>query len=182
MKKSKILFNAIITILSVIVVLLNLFIFYTKVILKSDIVNVFGYSVLIVVSGSMEPNISIDDLIIIKQQETYYLDDIVTYKNNNSLVTHRIVRIDGEDIFAKGDSNNTEDKPIKEEQIKGKVIYTLKGVGKVFNETTLPFIIVICVFIILITQKKQKDDKMILEKEDEKEPIKTGKHTRRGKH
>jgi len=145
MKKAKDIFNILITVISILVVLLNIYVIYSKVILKSDTVNAFGYSVLVVISGSMEPNISVDDLIIIKEQDDYTIDDVVTYKSANSLVTHRIIRIDEENIYTKGDNNNTEDEPIRKEQIKGKVVHTIRGFGKILEILTAPVTIAIVI-------------------------------------
>ena len=148
MNKGKKIFSILITIISILLILLNIYIIYEKVTLKSDTVNIFGYSFFVVVSGSMEPNISVDDLIIIKKQDYYTIDDVVTYKSTKTLVTHRIIRIDEEDIYTKGDNNNTEDEPIKREQIKGKVKHIIKGVGKLINILSAPVTIAILIGIV----------------------------------
>ena len=138
MKKIKKIFNVIINIFCILIIVLNIYIIFNNIVLKNNTISAFGYSALIVISGSMEPEISVDDLILIKSQDEYTLDDIVTYKTTNSLVTHRIIRIDEEKIYTKGDSNNTEDDPIKVEQIYGKVVYNIKGIGKVISFITKP--------------------------------------------
>ena len=83
---------------------------------------VFGWGVARVVSGSMEPEIPVGSMIAIKKQESYGLGDVVTYLNvKGNPVTHRIVSINGNEVIAQGDANNTEDEPFDVNQIIGKV-------------------------------------------------------------
>ena len=80
-------------------------------------------------SGSMEPYLKVNDLIIIKTEKKYNEDDIITFEDNGYYTTHRIIKIDGNTITTKGDSNNTNDPNITEERIVGKVIYRLRVYG-----------------------------------------------------
>ena len=85
----------------------------------------FGYRIFEVGSGSMEPTLSINDLIITKEG-TYEKNDIVTYKKGNTYITHRIISINGDEIITKGDSNNTNDDPISKDDIVGKFVHLLR--------------------------------------------------------
>ena len=87
----------------------------------------FGIEVLIVKSNSMSPVFNKNDIIIIQEQKEYKIGDIVTYKaNNGSIITHRIIEKDENEIYTKGDNNNTKDEnPICIDDIKGKVIFIL---------------------------------------------------------
>lgn len=63
---------------------------------RKEIPSVFGFSPLIVLSGSMEPEIYKGDLVIIQSQEGYGEGDIVTYltpaaDGSVTSVTHRII-------------------------------------------------------------------------------------------
>lgn len=52
--------------------------------------------------------------------------DVVTYIiNGGTMVTHRVVSIDrtAGTVTTKGDANNSEDAPVKKENIVGKVIF-----------------------------------------------------------
>ncbi|MBR2289747.1 MAG: hypothetical protein IJ867_03905 [Clostridia bacterium] len=49
--------------------------------------------------------------------------DIVTYLENDYLVTHRIVEKDDDRLITKGDSNNEVDREINEDKVLGKVIF-----------------------------------------------------------
>ena len=89
----------------------------------------FGYGAAVVLTGSMEPRIMADDLILVRQQDSYELNDIVVYQSGHMLVVHRIVDIDGDSITTKGDANNAPDAPVTSAQIKGRVMYVLPRIG-----------------------------------------------------
>ncbi|MCF7820218.1 MAG: signal peptidase I [Candidatus Pacebacteria bacterium] len=93
-----------------------------------------GYKTFLVQSGSMEPAIMTGDVILIKQQKDYLINDVVTFSNNSGrVVTHRIQEIDksGEKkYFTKGDANKTGDEDhIVKEQIMGKAILVVPRLG-----------------------------------------------------
>ena len=79
----KILKKIIVTVVSIFLLLLltyNVYNFISTKVLKNDIAPVFGYAVLEVVSGSMEPTIHVGDMIIIDMNDTTYdKDDIITF-------------------------------------------------------------------------------------------------------
>lgn len=100
----------------------------------------FGYSAAVVVSGSMEHTIEIKDLIIIHRQQEYEIGDIITYKNKNHLVTHRIIGKSMDGFQTKGDANNVADlEPAPEENVLGKVIYVIPKVGWFIEIVKTPF-------------------------------------------
>src|SRR5574344_1812785 len=75
----------------------------------------FGYTVFQVASGSMEPTLYIDDVIIVNTKDKdVKVDDIIAYQSGDSIITHRVVFIDGDTITVKGDNNNTIDTPINQ--------------------------------------------------------------------
>jgi len=99
----------------------------SKYIFKDRIPNFFGYSILRVVSGSMEPEINIGDYVVIKKTDNYKVGEIITFTDqNNTIVTHRIVKINNDTITTKGDANNTEDGIINISSVHGKVIKHFK--------------------------------------------------------
>lgn len=152
--------NVILIFLTIIFILLNSYIFYVKVIKKQNLVKVFGYSALIVISGSMAPELYVDDLIIIKE-DSYKENDIITFQSENSLVTHRIIKIEDNKFYTKGDSNNVDDDPVSLSQIQGKVVYKISYVGKIVNFISSPIgitIFIAILFLLLTASKKQKKD------------------------
>ena len=74
-----------------------------------------GYRVFNIVSGSMEPEYSVGDLIYVKEVDpaTIKPGDVITFVLNEDLVvaTHRVVDIDAENrqFTTKGDANKSED-------------------------------------------------------------------------
>lgn len=98
----------------------------------------FGVGAAVVLSGSMEPELSTGDLLIIAERESYNVGDVVVYQDGRTAVTHRIVSISEEEIITRGDANNTEDDPITLEQIKGEVVFAIPLVGYLVNIIKTP--------------------------------------------
>ena len=98
----------------------------------------------------MEPTIKSGEMIIIKEQTDYNVDDIVTYKEDrNFFVTHRIINKYEDKYETKGDNNNLIDEPIDKDQIEGKVIYHSKVCGFFILYLLKPItLIVIIIFIV----------------------------------
>ena len=124
----------------------------------------FGYGAAVVLSGSMEPEISQGDLIFVKETLDYAENDIVVYQEGNMLVVHRIIQIQEDEIITKGDANNVTDKPIQKADIKGEVIAWLPYVGEIVNwiKTPIGTILVAAAAIALVEvprrREKQKDE------------------------
>lgn len=92
--------------------------------------NYFGYTFFEVASGSMEPTLYINDVIIIKiTDDNLKKNDIIAFNNEGTIITHRIVFIDGNMLTVKGDNNNTIDVPIDKKQVIGKVVKILPKFG-----------------------------------------------------
>ena len=112
----------------------------------------FGYRIFEVGSGSMEPVLSVNELIIIKEEKEYKEKDIVTYRSGENYITHRIISVSGDRIVTQGDSNNVADEPIKKDDIIGKYVYSLKMKGfAVYLLSVTKFWILLFLIGILIT-------------------------------
>ena len=85
--------------------------------------SLFGIRIYKIGSGSMEPYLKVNDVILIKESNNYKPQDIITYKDNDEYITHRIISSNNNEIITKGDANNISDKPITKDKIVGKVIY-----------------------------------------------------------
>ena len=166
-------------------IVLGLFVYTqnAKGLLKDKIPMPFGYGMSVVLSGSMESRLSVDDLVIIKATDNYKVNDIVLFQDGNSLVIHRIIEIDGDTVTTKGDANNVADEPIQKSQIKGVLVYDIAGFGAVVNVLKQPvFVILILAAAFLLTEfsyRKEKDNdteeldeikKMIEELKKDKKP------------
>lgn len=124
----------------------------------------FGYGAAVVLSGSMEPEFSKGDLIVVKETEQYKQNDIVVFQDTNSLVVHRIINIEGNTVTTKGDANKSADEPIDISAVKGKVLFCIPFVGNAvgFIKTPIGTVCVIAIAIALIEipriSEKKKDD------------------------
>ena len=127
----------------------------------------FGYGAAVVLSGSMEPIFSKDDLIFVKKTDNINIGDIVVYQSNDSLVVHRVVSMDDDMVVTKGDANNIEDASFDKSAIKGVVIGCIPSLGVFVNAIKTPactVLVLLCAFLLTeLSFRKQKasDDKRI---------------------
>ena len=90
----------------------------------------FGIGVANVVSGSMEPALKKGTLLLVRKKADAEIGDIVVYQSGESMIVHRIIFTEGDQVITKGDANETEDIPIKRSQIKGVVMFKIPEIGK----------------------------------------------------
>lgn len=114
------------------------------------IAKIFGIGILEIESGSMESELSIGDIIIIKECEEYKINDIITYNvDNQYLVTHRIVERNGNSFVTKGDNNNAIDnEKITQESIEGKVICKSRLIKLLYTHWIIVILLIFCILII----------------------------------
>lgn len=110
--------------------IINLYLIVAQLADRNDLPKIFGFSQIIIISGSMQPDINAGDLIIIKEQAAYKEDDIVTYRKDQVLITHRVVEANTSGVITKGDANNANDDPVALSDIEGKVVLCIPGAGK----------------------------------------------------
>ena len=163
---AKIITDIIIILLSIIAIIV-IWGFVQVSIQHKEYVNIFGYSIFSTETGSMSKTIEKGDIVIVKLGEnTLNEKDIITYKSGNAIITHRIKKIDGNTIIAKGDSNNTEDDPIEKDMVIGKVVYIFNNVEvckKVFSDmqVIVPICITIILLIVLVLYKEKTGDENV---------------------
>lgn len=93
---------------------------------------VFGYSTAVVMSGSMEPELSVGDLILNHAQDGYAVGDVITFDTGSTLTTHRIVGESPEGYVTQGDANNANDlDAVSDESIVGRVVVSVPYAGDV---------------------------------------------------
>ena len=121
----------------------------------------FGYGAAVVLSGSMEPTFSKGDLIMVRETETYQVNDIVVFQDQNSLVVHRIIAIDGDTIITQGDANDAPDPPSTIDTLKGRVLFWIPYVGEIVNliKTPIGTISIIAAAILLIELPRRNEKK-----------------------
>ena len=170
--------KVIINIFTVILLLLLALVIYGKVILMfTDNIypNYFGYTFFEVASGSMEPTLQINDVILVKvTNEDLKEGDIIAFNGEDAVITHRILFINGDVITVKGDNNDVVDKPISKEQVIGKVVKIYPELGiwkKVLTEPKILFGIFITLllfdFALSFGDKGEEKEDKVKEKEEE---------------
>lgn len=172
--------NAVKKIVETIIMLLLVFTLFINIssyiqvkILHKKIATINGYAFLEVVSGSMEPELNIGDLVIINTNDKEINEnDVITYSSSNgSFVTHRVVDNLDSGLITKGDANNAKDEDIvKEENVLGKYIFKIPRFGIIIsslqNPLTLILILIIGIIIcILASTDKNGIPKDITEEE-----------------
>lgn len=130
-------------------IILSLIVYY-GITNKSLLIDIGGLSILTVSSNSMQPELAVGDIIIIKKCSDYEINDIITYSvDEQYLVTHRIIEKEGNNFYTKGDSNNVSDSEIvKIENVKGKLIYNSKLLKLIYKYWLLFILIVLIIFIV----------------------------------
>lgn len=164
-KIKKIIINLIIFIL-VVIAIISVYAFIQLNVQNKEYINIFGYSVFSAETGSMSPTIEKGDIIIIKIGDEIRENDIITYKKENVLITHRIAKIDGDTIIARGDYNNTDDEPIKKENVIGRTVFIINNVEiwkKVFTDmhVLIPVGITVVLFILLVSYKEKTGEENV---------------------
>ena len=130
-------------------------------ILKKDYVNIFDHTYFVVTTGSMSGTIETNDLIIVKITKDVKKNDIITFKDkNNTVVTHRVVKIETGKYYCKGDRNNSLDEPINKSDIIGKVTFIISP-----RNIAKGIILLIILFIILSLLNFDKLFEKVIRKE-----------------
>ena len=122
----------------------------------NEVRNIFGYTILNVLTGSMEPSIKPGDIAIVKltDQESINIGDIITYRSDESLVTHRVIDIQKESgttlFITQGDANNTiDEEPVSPNQLIGSYVFKIPKLGYLIDFIKTPFGTFITVFLVL---------------------------------
>lgn len=167
LKKWKAVMRIVLLVIAGAVVGVNLYSWNAKSLMGNSLPMPFGCGVAVVLSGSMEPTIHIDDLIIVTEQEDYKENDIVAYQSGSMVVVHRIIEVEPDTVITQGDANNAPDAPIRKEMIKGKVVYWIPGAGRIARLLKSPVATVILVGgalllseLTLRKEKKKDDDEL----------------------
>jgi len=138
----------------------NVYLWNAKSLMGNTMPMPFGYGCAVVLSGSMEPTLQIDDLIFVKAQDSFAVDDIVVFEDNGSLIVHRLQSIDEDYAITKGDANNVADDPIAAEQIIGCVVGHLPKMGIVTRFLKTPVgVLLLLGGALLLTEMSFRNDR-----------------------
>jgi len=126
-----------------------------------------NFKALTVISGSMEPKISVGSVVVVKPDKDYKIGDIITfgpYSKTKTPTTHRIYDIkvvDGQLVYiTKGDANNAPDaKEIQNKDIIGRVLFSVPFAGYAVDFARKPIgfalIIIVPAFLIIADELKK---------------------------
>lgn len=130
---------------------------------EKEYIDIFGYSIFSTETGSMSPTIEKGDIVIVKIGNQARVKDIITFKKDNAIITHRVIDQYGSSFITQGDNNNTQDEPIMPDEMIGKVVHIINNVEvwkKVFsdNSVLVPIVITVVLFVILVAYEEKKEE------------------------
>lgn len=129
-----------------------------------------GFGMYIVRSDSMKPGISAGDVIFTGPASQVKPGDIITFKKDTMIVTHRVVSVENGLISTKGDANEEADPgKIAITAVQGSYMFKVPGIGYITNFTNtkkgwffmviVPTIILVLFLVKDILKEAFKDDK-----------------------
>lgn len=167
MKISKKIFKTLFWIILSLIAIYSTIIIFQKIIWKEKIPNFMGYKNFIVLTGSMEPTLNIGDIVFVKETTNIKEQDIVSFRVQNSIVTHRVVEIKEENekniYITKGDANSGNDTELLSiENIEGKYIFKIPFAGRIilFLQKPIGIIILCLIFSIFLMIESKKTKKI----------------------
>ena len=153
------LFNA----AAIALILVSVFVLLSVVLTPAgQVPQVLGYSVFRVMTGSMEPEIREDSLLVVKKTppEDIVPGDIISFFSPDPMLegavnTHRVVRIEKENgrtqFITKGDANVIEDiYPTDASALVGRVVFQSYGLGKAVSLLSNPLVFGIIILLPLV--------------------------------
>ena len=160
----------------IIVLLLGLYVGYTKFIKKENDINILGFRFFMVSTGSMEPEYNIGDLIVIKNtlKENIKVGDVINFvsENGKDTVTHRVTEIvqqDGKTLYkTKGDNNSSEDSGLVDyEKVHGSLIFKVSKLGMIITKvfTGMGICIIFALVFLSYLRESRKEEKRISREE-----------------
>lgn len=173
MKQFKTILRTLLIIFVSLVVGFNLYTWNAQSLMGNALPMPFGYGAAVVLTGSMEPTIHVNDVIIVAEKPLYAENEIAVYQSGNILVVHRILEIADGMVTTKGDANNAPDAPVELSAVKGKVVGVIPGVGSIVKILKTPAVTAImlvgAVLLLEVSFRKEKkkgDDQLERIKEE----------------
>lgn len=151
--------------------------------------HILGIYMFNIVSESMEPTLKINDVVVVKKCEITQLQksDIITFQQDGRTISHRILDITKEKNIikfrTKGDNNEIPDSDlVPESQVYGKVLFSIKKIGKIISYIqnirgliNVVFFVII-VYILVSLRDKQKNTRKMKRKKYEIKKIRDNYH------
>ncbi len=121
-----------------------------------------GFGMAVVLSGSMEPALNVNDLVIVVPAKSVNKGDVIVFQQEGSLIIHRVINVDEAEkkIQTQGDANNTPDEPIDFSQVKGRKLFYIPFVGLLIRGLKTPVgIIAVLAFALFLMHNSWKKEK-----------------------
>ena len=162
MKARRIIFRIVIIVIIGVVLGSVVYTINAKRVMHDEFPMPLGFGVSVVLTGSMEPTLKVNELVFVVKADEYKEGDIVVYQKDNELIIHRIMLIDGDQVVTQGDNNNTADEPFPAASIKGKLKFSIPYVGLIIRGIkSVPGVIIILalsIFLMHRSWQKEKND------------------------
>lgn len=123
----------------------------------------FGYSILRVSTGSMEPELMVGDVILTKEVDdvnSLQVGDVITYKGTigeyaDMLITHQIVKAPYDEngttyVVTKGIANDIEDQPVPVDRIISKLVCKIPFLDALYGFFLTPWGLLSAVALIIL--------------------------------
>ena len=146
MKAGRIVLRAVLILVISLTLGLTVYTWNAKRMMHNELPMPFGVGASVVLTGSMEPTLRVNDLVVVKRTDEYNVGDIVVFQQGNQLIIHRIIEKNDEEakITTKGDANNIDDGQIPVSAVKGKYSFRVPFVGLIVKGLkTVPGIIIV---------------------------------------
>lgn len=122
----------------------------------------FGVGASVVLSGSMEPTLSVNDLVFVVADDSVSVGDVIVYQSGDSLVIHRVTDIGDGYVVTRGDANNADDDAVSVEAVKGRMAFAIPFVGILIRLIqTVPgtlVMIALAVLLMNLSWKKEREE------------------------
>ena len=168
--RRKIIFRIAIYILIIPIIIYNISLIVFSIINKNETPNFFGIKTFVIVSGSMQPDLMIGDIVIVKkcEENDINIGDIISYRSGQSVITHRVIEFSENDgqtgYITKGVKDNV---VVKFEDIEGKYIGKISKLGNVvlFLKNKIVIISIILIFYLIYVHELKVNEKIQIRKE-----------------
>jgi signal peptidase I len=134
-----------------------------------------GFRSLVVLTGSMEPNLPVGSVLYVQKQPSYNKGDVIAFQSGNVNITHRILEVETKNnqLFykTKGDANNASDLDlVSSESVLGKQSFYIPFLGRLilFIKTVPGFLLMVVLPTLIYVGFEFKNIKKEIEKEVEK--------------
>lgn len=171
-------FRTIVYIIIIPIIFYNISLIIQSFIKKDEMPSFFGIKSFIIISGSMEPELNIGDIIITSQKEQNEIEkkDIISFREGQQIITHRVEEIveeNGEKLYkTKGDNNNVSDRNlVKYNQIEGVYIAKIPKIGTLLAtlKNKVVIISIILTLYIIYSHNLKKERKKYMRKQKRKQ-------------